>query len=39
LAISFHVDHTIIPVESLRYGQLSTIASDIARRNIGYTIQ
>jgi hypothetical protein len=26
-------------VESLRYGQLSTIASDIARRTIGYTIQ
>jgi hypothetical protein len=31
--------YRIIPVESLRYGQLSTIASDIARRNIGYTIQ
>ena len=26
-------------VESLRYGQLSTLASDIARRNIGYTMQ
>ena len=31
--------YILLNVESLRYGQLSTMASDIARRTIGYTIQ